>query len=116
MYFCFEAEKSTREEVLALEACAPCSVNGNTKEQPQELALLPAAGDTRVSLSHGSVSSRKLLLGGRPNPMALRPCFCHSSLVTIERERRAVVIDNLKIYQPVGCEITCLMHVMTAHF
>ena len=96
MYFCFEAEKSGREEILALEACAQCSVNRNTKEeQPQELVLLPAAGNTRASLSQGSVSGHGPLLGGGPNPINLQSSVCHNSLATIERERQAGMIDNL---------------------
>lgn len=95
MYFCFEAEKSAREEVLALEVCAQCSVNRNTKEeQPPELALLPAAGDTGVSPSQDSVSSCRLLLGGGPNPI-ISQSSCHNCGVTIEMERQAVMIDNL---------------------
>lgn len=44
----------------------------NTKEeQPQELALLPAVVDTKVSPSRGSVSSLRLLLDEGPNPIGL---------------------------------------------
>ena len=71
-------------------------MNRNTKEeQPQELVLLPAAGDIRVSLTQGSVSSHRLLLGGGPNPINLESSFCSNSLIAIERERQAVMIDNL---------------------
>lgn len=96
MCFCFEAEESAGEEVLALEDYAHCSVNRNNKEeQPQRLVLLPAAGDTRVSLSQASGFSHGLLLEGRPNPINLQSFFCHSSLVTIEREKQAVITDNV---------------------
>lgn len=65
MCFCFDAQESAGEEVLALEECAHCSGNRNNKEQPQGLVLLP--GDTRVDLSEGSGFSHRLLLEGRPN-------------------------------------------------
>lgn len=52
MYFCFQGEKSAREEALAPEACAQHPVNRNTDEQqPWDLELLPGqVWGGRVSL------------------------------------------------------------------